>query len=254
MSAGFAGRVAVVTGAAGDIARLAAQRLAAEGATVWAVDLAFAEPSEEAVGAGRIIRRRLDVTDSAAVAELFAEVARTTGPATLLLNAAGGPGSRRAPVEEIGDEDWHRVVALNLDAVFYCVREATRWIKDAGLQGSFVIISSGAGRTSSRTGVQAYGAAKAGAIGLTRQLAREVGKHGIRVNCIAPGLVEVEGIRAEIESIPPAAMEQHLSNVALGRLGRPADLTGPILFFLGEDAAFVTGQTISVDGGSIMLG
>ena len=89
MSAGFAGRVAVVTGAAGDIARLAAQRLAAEGATVWAVDLAFAEPSEEAVGAGRIIRRRLDVTDSAAVAELFAEVARPDQHDLVLVSGVG---------------------------------------------------------------------------------------------------------------------------------------------------------------------
>ncbi len=251
---GFAGRVAVVTGAAGDIADRVVTRLADAGATVWAVDIQFAESSDVTAGAGRIIRRRLDVTDAAAVDALYAEAASTTGPATLLLNAAGGPGSRRRPIDEVEDADWHRVVALNLDAVFYNTRAAAKHMKAAGVGGSIVIISSGAGRTYSRTGVQAYSAAKAGAIGLTRQLARELGAFDIRVNCIAPGLIAVAGLRDELASITPEGMSAHLAGVSLGRLGVAEDLTGPIAFLLGDESGYVSGQTISVDGGSTMLG
>ena len=139
------------------------------------------------------------------------------------------------------------------EAVNLALRQAARSMKPHK-RGAIVNISSGAGRTYTRTGVQAYAAAKAGVIGLTRQIARELGPHGIRVNCIAPGLISVRATHEEIRNIPDEAMKAHLANVALGRLGKPDDLVGPVLFFLGSDAEYVTGQTISVDGGSIMLG
>ncbi|WP_326837133.1 SDR family NAD(P)-dependent oxidoreductase [Amycolatopsis rhabdoformis] len=247
MTRSFAGRAALVTGAGGDIGRAVATRLAERGATVYVADLR--PPAVDG-----LIPLALDVTDAGAVTEAFAAVGRAAGPVSLLVNAAGGPGRRRTPIDEVSDEDWHRVVSLNLDGTFHCCREAVRGMKSAGVAGSIVNISSGAGRTYSRTGVQGYAAAKAGVIGLTRQLAREAGAAGIRVNCVAPGLIDVEALRDELGSLGTEGLGRHLSGVALGRLGRAEDLVGPILFFLGDEAGYVTGQTISVDGGSIMLG
>lgn len=251
---GFVGRNAVVTGARGDIGRSIAEDLARRGANVWGVDIGFREQlAPHPLGRGTIASVPLDVTDSAAVMAAFSQIEQHAGPMSLLVNAAGGPGKVRAPVDQVEDVDWHKVMTLNLDGLFYCCREAARSMKAAG-GGAIVNVSSGAGRTYTRTGVQAYAAAKAGVIGLTRQLARELGPFGVRVNCVAPGLVAVAATREEIESISPETMSAHLANIALGRLGQPDDLVGPVLFFLGDDAGFVTGQTISVDGGSIMLG
>ncbi|WP_202310839.1 SDR family NAD(P)-dependent oxidoreductase [Mesorhizobium sp. L-8-10] len=251
---GFQGRCAVITGAKGDIGAAIAAELARRGAHVFAVDIGYRERSgPETAGAGQIVRLPLDVTDAAAVSETFREISVQAAPISLLVNAAGGPGNVRVPVDQVTDADWHRVVSLNLDGLFFCCREAARAMKPIG-GGAIVNISSGAGRNWTRTGVQAYAAAKSGVIGLTRQLARELGPAGIRVNCIAPGLIEVDATREEIARIPPEDRKAHIANIALGRLGKATDLVGPTLFFLGDDAAFVTGQTISVDGGSIMLG
>lgn len=250
---GFAGRVAVVTGASGDIGRAVAQTLADAGAVVWCVDLR--QPNGERGEPGAMLRwAQLDITDSDAVTAFFDRVRIETGPATLLVNAAGGPGGVRTAVDEVSDEDWDRVLRLNLTGTFYCCREAVRHMKAAELAGSVVNISSGAGRTYSRTGVQAYAAAKAGVIGLTRQLARELGVDRIRVNCVAPGLVVSDGTRDEIGRLDEAALDAHLSGVAMRRLGEAADMVAPIMFFLDDAAGYVTGQTISADGGSIMLG
>lgn len=248
----FGGRIAVVTGAAGDIGLAVARALVAEGATVWCADIRT-PPSAD--GEELPLRwAELDITDSEAVGAFFARVGAETGPATLLVNAAGGPGRVRTPVDEVTDDAWDRVVRLNLGGTFFACREVVRHLKGAGLPGSIVNVSSGAGRTYSRTGVQAYAAAKAGVIGLTRQLARELGPHGIRVNCVAPGLVISDGTRAEIDGLGAEALATHLSGVALGRLGEAADMVAPILFYLDDAAGYVTGQTISADGGSIMLG
>jgi len=251
----FFGKVVVVTGARGEIGLQTAEELAKRGATVWAADIGFsAAEAPRSFGAGIIHPVQLDVTDSHAVDSLFRSITSDSGPISMLVNAAGGPGTDRSLVEDVTDEQWHKVVSLNLDGAFYCCRAAAQSMKSGGAGGSIVNISSGAGRTYSRTGVQAYAAAKAGVIGLTRQLAREMGTYGVRVNCVAPGLIAVEGLAKELSSISSEAMQIHLSGVALGRLGSAADLVGPIVFFLGPEAGYVTGQTISVDGGSTMLG
>lgn len=248
MSADLTGRVALVTGAGGDIGRSVALGLVRRGARVYAADIRPVDPADG------LVPLLLDVRDSDAVAVAFARIAEESGPVRLLVNAAGGPGSIRTPIDQVTDEAWHAVVSLNLDGTFHCCREAVRWMKSARTTGSIVNVSSGAGRTSSRTGVQAYAAAKAGVIGFTRQLAREAGPAGIRVNCVAPGLIAVDALQEEIAALGADGLAAHLGGVALGRLGRADDLVEPVLFFLGDGAGFVTGQTISVDGGSVMLG
>ncbi|MFI6906131.1 SDR family NAD(P)-dependent oxidoreductase [Nonomuraea sp. NPDC050394] len=243
---GISGAVAVVTGAAGDIGRAITTALVAEGARAWALDVR--EP--DADGAAR---RRVDVTDSAAVTGTFAEIEDTEGRLDFLVNCAGGPGTRRDPIDQVPDEAWRAVVALNLDGVFHCSRAAVGAMKRCG-GGAIVNISSGAGRTTSRTGVQAYAAAKAGVIGLTRQLARELGPAGIRVNCVAPGLILADPTRAGWEGLPDRERRAFLDGVPLGRVGEAGDIAGPALFFLSAASRYVTGQTISADGGAIMLG
>lgn len=254
MSTNFQDRTAIVTGAAGDIGLAVTRALADGGATVWAVDVRPAPDGWAAPSGGQVHWATVDITDAAAVAALVDRVEQTSANLSLLVNGAGGPGSVRTPVDEVTDEQWNRVVDLNLNGLFYLCREVARVMKAAGRPGSMVTISSGAGRTYSRTGVQAYAAAKAGAIGLTRQLARELGAFDIRVNCIAPGLILSDGTRDELDRLPAAELDKHLSGVALGRLGVADDLVSPILFFLNDGSRYVSGQTISVDGGSTMLG
>lgn len=249
----FAGRTAVVTGAAGEIGAAIAEALAERGADVWGLDLRAADSEATPTGAGSPRMIALDVTDSSAVDRVFAELERAAGSIDLLVNCAGGPGSVRTGIDQVTDDRWHAVTTLNLDGTFYCSRSAVASMKRSG-GGSIVNLSSGAGRTHSRTGVQAYAAAKAGVIGLTRQLARELGGAGIRVNCVAPGFVCTEPTRAEWARMPERERETLLASVALGRVGVADDLVGPVLFFLSDAAGFVTGQTISVDGGTIMLG
>jgi 3-oxoacyl-[acyl-carrier protein] reductase len=122
-------------------------------------------------------------------------------------------------------------------------------------RGSIVNISSGAGRSHSLTGIQAYASAKAGLIGLTRQTARELGPHGIRVNCVAPGLLRSNpASERQWQAMGEAGQRQLLDSIALRRLGQADEIARVVRFFASDDAAYVTGQTISADGGIWMLG
>jgi 3-oxoacyl-[acyl-carrier protein] reductase len=127
-------------------------------------------------------------------------------------------------------------------------------MKRAGC-GAIVNISSGAGRSYSLTGIQAYASAKAGLIGFTRQTARELGRHGIRVNSVAPGFMRTNpATELQWEAMGASGQARLMDSIALGRLGAPEDVARAVLFFVSDDAGYVTGQTISVDGGQWMLG
>src|SRR6185312_9822913 len=165
---GLAGRTALVSGTAHGIGAAIAEALAEEGATVHGVDKA-----------------ELDVSDSAAVSAYV----KALGRVDVLVNCAGGVvGQVHSPIEEVSDQAWQAVVDANLTSTFVMTRAVAPGMKAAGW-GRIVNISSGAGRSVSLTGIQAYTSAKAGQIGFTRQLAHELGPHGITVNCIAPGFV-----------------------------------------------------------------
>jgi len=237
-SAGLVGRTALVTGAAHGIGSAIAAMLAAEGATVHAVDLE-ADPGPAGVD-------RLDVTDPAAVA---AFVERVGGVDVLVNNAGGVRGQSGRPLEDVSDDDWASVVDANLTSTFVCTRAVVTGMKARGW-GRVVNISSGAGRSVSLTGIQAYASAKAGQIGLTRQTAHELGRFGITVNCVAPGFVlSNPSTQRQWDGYGPEGQAALLAGIAVRRLGTGEDIANAVRFFTSEESSWVTGQTIAVDGG-----
>jgi 3-oxoacyl-[acyl-carrier protein] reductase len=223
------GRVALVTGTAHGIGSEIAAALERHGATVHGVD-----------------KDTVDVTDRAAVATLVERI----GPVDILVNNAGGVvGQVGRPLEEVPDDDWQAVVDANLTSTFVCTRAVVPGMKAAGY-GRIVNISSGAGRSVSLTGIQAYASAKAGQIGFTRQSAHELGPFGITANCIAPGFIlsNPTSIR-QWESYGEAGQRALLERTATRRLGQPEDIANGVLFFVAEESSWVTGQVLSIDGG-----
>jgi 3-oxoacyl-[acyl-carrier protein] reductase len=256
----FRDRVAIVTGAAHGIGRGICAELARGGARVWACDVRAGElgatrEAVDAVAAGSCQTGVLDVRDPAAVEAFAGRAEEAAGRIDILVNTAGGvAGQTMRPVDEVSDADWREILAINLDGAFHFTRAVAPVMKRARA-GAIVNISSGAGRSYSLTGIQAYASAKAGLIGFTRQTARELGAHGIRVNCVAPGFVRSNpATERQWEAMGAAGQQRLLDSIALGRLGRPEDIARAVCFFASDDAAYVTGQTISVDGGVWMLG
>ena len=223
------GRVALVTGTAHGIGAAIAAMLAAEGAQVHGVD-----------------RDTVDVTSPAAVDEYVAGLGRVD---VLVNNAGGVCGQTGRPIEDVGVEDWSAVVDANLTSTFLCTRAVVPGMKERGW-GRIVNISSGAGRSVSLTGIQAYASAKAGQIGLTRQTAHELGRFGITVNCIAPGFVlSNPTTHAQWESYGPDGQAALVEGIAVRRLGTPEDIANGVRFFVAGSSSWVTGQTLSIDGG-----
>jgi 3-oxoacyl-[acyl-carrier protein] reductase len=256
----LAGQVAVVTGAAHGLGRSIGVELAREGCAVWACDVREAELEEtrravDAVGAGGCRTALVDVRDPKAVTDFIGEVDAASRRIDALVNVAGGvAGQTMRPLEEVTDEEWRVIFGINLDGAFHFTRAVAPIMKRAR-RGAIVNISSGAGRSYSLTGIQAYAAAKAGLIGFTRQTARELGAHGIRVNSVAPGFIRSNpASERQWEDMGADGQRRLLDSIALGRLGRPEEIARAVVFFLSDDAAYVTGQTISVDGGHWMLG
>ena len=225
----LAGRTALVTGTAHQIGSAIAAALEQNGALVHSVD-----------------KDTADVTDGEQVAALVERI----GTVDILVNNAGGVvGQVGRPLEEVSDDDWQAVVDANLTSTFVCTRAVTPGMKAAGY-GRIVNISSGAGRSVSLTGIQAYASAKAGQIGFTRQTAHELGPFGITVNSIAPGFVlsNPTSIR-QWESYGQDGQRAILERIATRRLGEPEDIANGVLYFVSEEASWVTGQVISIDGG-----
>jgi 3-oxoacyl-[acyl-carrier protein] reductase len=248
---GFAGRTVLVTGAGHGIGRAIAEAFAEREASVWACDINDEGLAETARLCGAGTRtRRVDVTDSAAARAFVEEAAAADGRIDVLVNDAGGVmGQVGRPLEEVGPGDWQAIVEVNLSAAFWCAQAVAPSMKRAG-GGRIVNISSGAGLGISLTGIQAYAAAKAGQIGLTRQLAHELGPFGITVNSIAPGFIRSNPTtERQWQAYGADGQRRLVEGIALRRLGRTDDIAHAVLFLASDYAGWITGQVLSVDGG-----
>jgi len=190
------------------------------------------------------------VRDTSA-SELFAaDASATTGRVDILVNNAGGVlGQVGRPLEDVTPEQWQHIFAVNVTGAFYFTQAVAPGMKTAR-GGRIVNISSGAGLGISLTGIQAYASAKAAQIGLTRQLAHELGPWGVTVNNIAPGFVRSNATtERQWESYGAEGQQALIERIALKRLGTPDDIANGVLFFASDHANWITGQVLSIDGG-----
>jgi 3-oxoacyl-[acyl-carrier protein] reductase len=254
MNLNFEGHTVIVTGAAHGFGRAIAHAFAGDGAAVWACDTnaeGLSETARLAHHDGLTVQTRtVDVSDRAAVGAFVDEVTGTSGRLDVLVNNAGGVlGQVGRPLEEISVDDWTAIFRVNVDGAFYFAQAAAPTMKRQG-RGRIINISSGAGLGVSLTGIQAYASAKAAQIGLTRQLAHELGQFGVTVNNVAPGFVRSNPTtERQWESYGEAGQQKLLDGIAMKRLGSPQDIASAVMFFASDQAGWVTGQVLSVDGG-----
>jgi 3-oxoacyl-[acyl-carrier protein] reductase len=254
MTHNFIGKTTIVTGAAHGFGRAISVAFARCGATVWACDVAGDELPHTARlcrdAGGTCATRVVDVRDKAAVDAFVAEAAATTGRVDILVNNAGGVlGQVGRPLEDVTPEQWQDIFNVNVSGAFYFSQAVAQGMK-AARGGRIVNISSGAGLGISLTGIQAYASAKAAQIGLTRQLAHELGPWGITVNNIAPGFVRSNPTtEKQWASYGDEGQRALIDRIALKRLGTPEDIANGVLFFASDEANWITGQVLSVDGG-----
>ena len=243
------GKTALVTGASRGIGRAIALRLAAEGARVainYAGNVKAAEEVKAAIEAagGTAILCRADVADSAAVEAMIADVAKEFGAIDILVNNAGI--TRDTLLMRMKDEDFAKVLDTNLKGVFYCTKAVAKLMmkKRAGRivnMASVVGLVGNAGQTN-------YAAAKAGVIGFSKSAAKELASRGITVNAVAPGFIGTD----MTADLPESVKEKALSDIPLGRAGQPEDVANAVLFLASDQASYITGQVVNVDGGMVM--
>lgn len=238
--------VVLVTGASRGIGKAIAERLARDGARVFGT-------ATSAAGAGAISAhlqqwggegRVLDVRDPAAIEAVLAEVAQVAGPISILINNAGV--TRDTLLLRMKDEDWNAVLETDLTSVFRLSRAVLRGMMKAR-KGRIVSIGSVVG-VMGNAGQANYGAAKAGLIGFSKSLAREIGSRGITVNVVAPGFIETDMTRA----LPEESRKSLLAQVPLEKLGQPEDIAAAVAFLISPGASYITGETLHVNGGMVM--
>lgn len=254
MNIEFDGKTVIVTGAAHGFGRAIALAFAQRGAHVWACDILgdeLAETQRLCAEAGGVCHAAtVDVTDRDAVFAFTEEACRTDGRVDILVNDAGGVlGQVGRPLEEVTEEEWNSIFAVNVNGAFFFSQAVAPGMKEARW-GRIINISSGAGLGVSLTGIQAYASAKAAQIGLTRQLAHELGPWNITVNNIAPGFVRSNPTtERQWQSYGEEGQRALVERIALRRLGAPEDIAHGVLFFASDYAGWITGQVISIDGG-----
>lgn len=237
------GKVAVVTAAGQGIGRAVAERLAAEGAVVYASDL----NGDLLTGLDCASTASLDATDSAAVQDYFDGFKRVD----ILVHAVGYV--HQGTIEECDDAAWARSCKITLDSAFHVIRAALPRMKEAG--GSIVTIGSIVGSIKGFPKRAAYGATKAGVIGLTKSVAADYIQHGIRANSVCPGTVDSPSLRDRIEELGETlgsrdeAYRFFIDRQPAGRFGQPEEIAGLCAFLASSDGAFVNGQAINIDGG-----
>jgi 3-oxoacyl-[acyl-carrier protein] reductase len=240
------GQVAIVTGGSRGIGRAIAQRLAADGARVvvtarsaeGAAECAGQLPGEDHLGVA------CDVSDREAVDAVVKRVESELGGVDLLVNNAGVTADN--VLVRLGDDDWDRVLDTNLRGAFLMIRAVARGMMK-GRAGRIINISSVVGLTGNRGQVN-YAASKAGLVGLTKSVAKELASRNVLCNAVAPGFIETD----MTSDLTEAAREGLQQQIALGRLGSPEDVAGVVAFLAGPDATYITGQVLVVDGGMVI--
>ena len=246
MTQALQGEIALVTGASRGIGAAIADELAAQGATVIGTATseaganAIAERLEAHGGHGRV----LDVTRPGAIEQLVEDVSKEIGPVSILVNNAGI--TRDNLLMRMKDEDWQAILDTNLTSVYRTCKAVMRGMMKAR-KGRIINIASVIGATGN-AGQANYAAAKAGIIAFSKSLAKEVGSRGITVNVVAPGFIETD----MTAGLPEDVRNAMLSQIALGRLGQPADIARAVAFLAGPGAAYITGETLHVNGGMYM--
>jgi 3-oxoacyl-[acyl-carrier protein] reductase len=243
------GKIALVTGASRGIGQACALALAKQGATV--IGTATSDKGAEAITAylqeagakGRGMK--LNVTDAAEVDAVIAAIEKDFGPIGILVNNAGI--NRDNLLMRMKDEEWDEIMATNLTSVFRLSRAVLRAMMKARA-GRIISIASVVGAMGN-AGQTNYSAAKAGIMGFTKSLAREVGSRNITVNCVAPGFIDTDMTRA----LPEAQRQALLSHIPLGRLGVADEIAEAVAFLAGDKAAYITGTTLHVNGGMYMI-
>jgi 2-hydroxycyclohexanecarboxyl-CoA dehydrogenase len=243
------GRTAVVTGAAGGIGSAIAAALAGAGAAVALWDLDGAAAEKAAVGLARAVGVAVDITDRASVEAALAITERELGPVDILVNNAGI--DKIEPFLTSEEPTWERIVAVNFLGTVRCCHVVAPGMVERGI-GRIVNIASDAGRVGS-SGEAVYSAAKGRVIAFTKTLAREMARHRINVNCVCPGPSETPLFQTEFAAGRPALADALKKAIPWGRLGRPDDVAGAVVFLASDEAEFITGQTLSVSGGLTMV-
>ncbi len=238
----FNSRCAIVTGGASGLGKGTAKRMVDEGATValWDMNAAALQQAKKDVGAAHVIA--LDVTDPKAVAAAAADSARILGKIDILVTAAGITGAT-VPVHEFPIESWLQVINVNLNGLFYCCRAVVPFMLENGY-GRIVNVSSVAGKEGNPN-ASAYSASKAGVIGLTKSLGKELALKNVRANCITPATFE----SPILEQLPQSQVDYMRSKIPMGRLGEVAEVAAMICFMASEECSFTTASTFDISGG-----
>ena len=247
------GEVAWVTGAARGIGWAIAKAFAREGASVALCDLNPLTEAEASIReTGRpVLTMQVDVTKAEQVQKMAEAIYEKFGRLDILVNNAGGGLNVFSSIVDMKEEDWDRVVNLNLKAAFLCCRAAIPYMRKQ-MKGSIVNLSSLAGRSSATSVGLPYTSAKAGVLGLTRHLAKAEGAYGIRVNAVSPGSILTELLKERFQSYPKEEQEKRLSATPLKRFGKPEEVAAAALFLASDEASFITGVNIDVNGGRFM--
>jgi 3-oxoacyl-[acyl-carrier protein] reductase len=242
----LSGKVALVTGASRGIGAVVARYLASCGAAVAVNYAGSAQAAEEVVSSivadgGQAVALQADVSDSASAVSLVERTIESLGGLDIVVNNAGI--TRDGLVVRMSDEDWSAVIGTNLTGVFNVTRAVSRhMMKQRG--GSIVNITSVIGLVGN-AGQANYAAAKAGVIGLTKSVAKELAPRGVRVNAVAPGFIQTD----MTEALPESVREHAKAQIALGRFGSTQDVANAVAYLASDDAGYVTGQTLAIDGG-----
>jgi 3-oxoacyl-[acyl-carrier protein] reductase len=238
-------KVALVTGAGQGMGRAIARQFAAEGAIVVALDLNLEAAQQTLEGCGeQHLARALNVADAAAVNALVDEVLALRGRVDVLVNNAGTGGMDS--FTEMSDEAWARVMGVNLNGAFYCARAAVRAMLKTG---GGTVVNVGSTSAVSGDGPAHYVTSKAALMGLTRVMAKELAKSGVRVNTLVPGPTNTP----MMQGIPQEWADAIIAGVPMGRMAEPEDIAKVAVFLASDDSGFVTGQSVAVNGGSAFL-